>query len=610
MSVLIVDGNSYLFRAAYGYGVDNYGVVHGFLSYLSTMLTKYWFHRVIVCWDTGKSRWRRQVFPEYKAGRKDKQELDLNAVYSQAEDLRQYLSYYDIPQLEVAGVEADDLIAWVADYCSTVAEEQAVVISTSDKDLWQLVTEKVLVYDHLKDVLVDATAVRDRFGVPPSLLPDVRALSGDPSDNIQGVKGVGDKTATDLIVEYGSLGQLLDVDNKSKLAKYKRTSHILETDAAEIAYRLMKLSDLKSAKYYLSTDERRILSEALLRPKRLLAMDFQRLVDRFGGVTAACADFSCYRGELYTMATFFEDTPKLALNTLQEVDSAVLACSQCELRSHCAEYGSTLAEGYADAEIMIVGRNPGHDELVGGKPFIGRAGKRLDSMLGELGLTRRDCWITNVNKCYSNNNRVPSYGEIMACSAYLRAEIDLIKPKLIIGLGNEAMSLLTPYGGTGVTKHCGEILERPTGILGLVDAYVAVCVHPSMALRSPQGEAHMKFATQKLKEFLDARLVEDECEEFHTLTQVDWDFDGETYEAEHDEDRLGTLLTEVKTLMADGVWRTLAEIQAQVGRGSEAGISARLRDLRKEKFGSCTVERRRRGDPKEGLFEYRLEGGL
>lgn len=82
-------------------------------------------------------------------------------------------------------------------------------------------------------------------------------------------------------------------------------------------------------------------------------------------------------------------------------------------------------------------------------------------------------------------------------------------------------------------------------------------------------------------------------------------FDGDTFSPEHDERRLGSLLERVRELMLDGKWRSLAEIRTVAG-GSEAGISARLRDLRKKKWGSYTVERRRRGDPNGGLWEYRV----
>ena len=91
------------------------------------------------------------------------------------------------------------------------------------------------------------------------------------------------------------------------------------------------------------------------------------------------------------------------------------------------------------------------------------------------------------------------------------------------------------------------------------------------------------------------------------MTQTTMDFDGATYSSQHDGARLATQLGRVLALMADGKWRTLREIQEAVG-GSEAGVSARLRDCRKAKFGGRTVLRRRRGEPSEGLWEYRFGG--
>jgi|SRR5215469_10796086 len=92
------------------------------------------------------------------------------------------------------------------------------------------------------------------------------------------------------------------------------------------------------------------------------------------------------------------------------------------------------------------------------------------------------------------------------------------------------------------------------------------------------------------------------------MTQHEFNFrvGGDTYDPLLDKDRLGTELRAVYSLMIDSEWRTLKEIQAQIGLGSEAGISARLRDLRKARFGRHTVNRRRRGDGKDGLFEYQF----
>ena len=89
------------------------------------------------------------------------------------------------------------------------------------------------------------------------------------------------------------------------------------------------------------------------------------------------------------------------------------------------------------------------------------------------------------------------------------------------------------------------------------------------------------------------------------MTQTVMNFDGPTFSPQYDVERLTSQLAKVYALMRDGRWRTLGEIADSVG-GSEAGVSARLRDFRKERFGGHSVERRRRGEPSDGLFEYRL----
>ena len=94
---------------------------------------------------------------------------------------------------------------------------------------------------------------------------------------------------------------------------------------------------------------------------------------------------------------------------------------------------------------------------------------------------------------------------LSACSEYIRAEINFIKPKLIISFGNEAMSLVSPYGSSGVSKHVGEVLKSPKGIIGDISCWVGIMNHPSSALRSSKGESDFQYGTLKIKEFLDLR---------------------------------------------------------------------------------------------------------
>lgn len=187
---------------------------------------------------------------------------------------------------------------------------------------------------------------------------------------------------------------------------------------------------------------------------------------------------------------------------LSKLDQDIKTCSKCSLSSCTGDYGPTLPSGYADARVMIVGRNPGAEELKLGVPFIGRAGQRLDRLIQALGFTRRDIWITNTCKCYSTGNRAPSPEEIKACVPFLRREIDLLKPTFIMAFGNEAMSLFLKYN-SGITKHNGELHKDPCGgILGKVESLVTCCVHPSMALRGNVGETYFRQFEETMHEVL------------------------------------------------------------------------------------------------------------
>jgi uracil-DNA glycosylase family 4 len=507
-SVLLIDGNSYLYRAAYAYGTEGNGTVTGVLKYISDLLEGGNFYDVVICWDKGKSRWRKELYPEYKAGREEKRsQLDMDAVHEQGDLIRSYLKYKGLKQLAIWGIEADDLLAWTTDYYLGVLGYDEVMISTSDKDLWQLLDDGVVIHNHTKAQMVDGDMVLSEMGVRHTDIPSLKALAGDSSDNIKGIPGIGEKTAIELLRTYGSLGLVLDPDDPKELQSKKRTKRILdEASLAELAYRLVKIPRLSEAKWYLTERELQDLHDLDFEVPKSWRFEFQMLADRIGiGLQMSRRLAQTGEKDFTGMVALLEKEEEGQHLSLSSIDNAVLACSKCSLRGDCGDFGPTLPSGYEDAEIMVIGRNPGSDELVGGEPFIGRAGKRLDKFLEEVGLTRRDCWITNVNKCYSENNRPPTVGEIHACSAYLKAEIEILKPKFIITFGNEAMSMVTPYGFSGVIKHCGEILEKPSGILGDIDSWVAICVHPSAALRSKVGETHMSYATKMVRGFLEAR---------------------------------------------------------------------------------------------------------
>jgi len=518
--VLLIDGNPLVWRAAYaGYGVrGNSSVSKGVLGYFYAMIDKFRPRDLVVCWDKGRSRWRSEIYPDYKAHRMEKKresDLDLEMVKEQSGYVQRYLEALGVRQVVIPGVEADDTLSLLSEHYFHLVKDlpgAQVIIATGDHDLWQLVREdgKIVVWDPQKESLIDHATVVETHGVPPGLLPDLKALMGDASDNLKGVKGIGQKIGSKLLQDYKNLGELLSHDSGmlKELGKRVVTLRILDADdlLGEM-YRLVKLPHVVEAVHLLSTTEFGHLSQQLTQPLVRDGFRTRVMAERIG---KSCAESEplvpVSTQDLSNMVRHMEayKDPGTEWTCLREVDQAVMGCNACPLRPDTGQHGSTLPAGHEQADIMLIGRNPGAQELENGSPFWPQApaGARLDKFLDAVGLTRGECWITNACKCYSMSNRVPTWPEVIACSRYLRAEIDLVKPGLIICFGNEAMSLVTPYKSR-VTKHCGEILTHPSSILGRIQAMVAISVHPSAACRGGAGEANMKYAETQVKALLE-----------------------------------------------------------------------------------------------------------
>ncbi|MEI6306858.1 MAG: 5'-3' exonuclease H3TH domain-containing protein, partial [Deltaproteobacteria bacterium] len=209
-TLYLVDGSSYIYRAYYairhlsspsGFPTN---AIYGFIQMLLKLLNDHKPQHVAVVFDAGRMTFRTDLFPEYKANRAAMPD-DLR---SQVGPIHEVVRAFSIPALELAGYEADDIIGALARRFS--ANGGRVVVVTGDKDLMQIVTDRVTLLDTMKDKKSGIAEVIERFGVKPELVPDILGLAGDSSDNIPGVPGIGEKTAIKLIQEFGSLDRLLE----------------------------------------------------------------------------------------------------------------------------------------------------------------------------------------------------------------------------------------------------------------------------------------------------------------------------------------------------------------------------------------------------------------
>jgi DNA polymerase-1 len=238
-SLYLIDGHNVLYRTFYGLprlsapdGTPT-NVVLGTARILLKILREEKPYAIAAVFDSPEPTPRHTIFPEYKANRlKVPEEL-----LAQVPVVKDVIDALGVPRIEVPGAEADDIIGTL----SRLAEEKGleVVIISSDKDLYQLVSPKVRIRDSLKEKAVGVEEVRDTFGVGPGQVVELLALAGDPSDNIPGVPGIGEKTASGLIREFGTVENLLA--NTGKLKGKQREKIEKNAEMARLCRRLAEI---------------------------------------------------------------------------------------------------------------------------------------------------------------------------------------------------------------------------------------------------------------------------------------------------------------------------------------------------------------------------------
>jgi len=245
--VFLVDGSSYIFRAYHALPPLNrksdglqVNAVLGFCNMLWKLLRDMPpdnrpTHLAIV-FDKSEVTFRNKLYPDYKAHRPPAPD-DLIPQFAL---IRDAVRAFDLPCLEQIGFEADDLIATYAKEAGQRGATTTIV--SSDKDLMQLVTDKVTMFDTMKDRRIGIPEVIEKFGVPPEKVVEVQALAGDSTDNVPGVPGIGIKTAAQLIVEYGDLETLLKRAGEIKQPK-RREALIENAGKARISRQLVLLDD-------------------------------------------------------------------------------------------------------------------------------------------------------------------------------------------------------------------------------------------------------------------------------------------------------------------------------------------------------------------------------
>ncbi len=243
----LIDGMALVFRAYHAMRASNLrtptgepsGAIFGFTNILTSFIEKENPQKIAVVFDRAEPTFRHDIYPQYKANRDEFPE----ELGPQLENIKKLLDLLQIPRIEFAGYEADDIIGTLSKRAEANGVE--VYCLTSDKDYLQLVDEYVKIYKPTGNQgefeLIGPDEVKDKWGIKPQQIIDVLALIGDSSDNIKGVKGIGEKTAIPLIQQFGTLENLYN--NLSQVEKTSiREKLESDRDSAFLAKRLVTIA--------------------------------------------------------------------------------------------------------------------------------------------------------------------------------------------------------------------------------------------------------------------------------------------------------------------------------------------------------------------------------
>ena len=256
--LILVDGSAYIFRAYYGLPPMNrpdgtpINAVFGFTNMLVKLIEDYSNDKMIVIFDAARENFRNKIYSEYKANRGDAPD-DL---VPQFPLIRDCVRSFNIPQIEIEGYEADDLIATYSNLAKK--DDIETIIVSSDKDLMQLVSNKVTMLDPMKNKKIKIEDVEEKFGVKPEKVIYIQALTGDKVDNIPGAPGIGPKTASQLINEFKDIENLFKNLHKIKQEKRKNILALAEDDI-KVSLELVKLKN--DVKLSLSIEDIKSYSE-------------------------------------------------------------------------------------------------------------------------------------------------------------------------------------------------------------------------------------------------------------------------------------------------------------------------------------------------------------
>ncbi len=314
--LFLIDGSSYIYRAYYAirHLSNSQGMatnaIYGFTNMLLKVIRESQPDQLAVIYDSKGPTFRKDIYPEYKANRSAMPE-DL---VPQIPYIKRVVDAFNLPGIEKAGYEADDIIATLAGKFAAKGIEVTVV--TGDKDLMQVVSDRVCLLDTMKDKISGPTEVFERFGGADKVI-EVQALAGDSSDNVPGVPGIGEKTAKALIDEFGDVETLLASLDQLKGKRRENLENF--ADQARLSKQLVTLItdldlDVDDDAFVMAEPNRQALTEIFKE------CEFHKLLQEFSDDSRASAKEASYRAvlnetDLAEMIAALEKSERFAFDT-------------------------------------------------------------------------------------------------------------------------------------------------------------------------------------------------------------------------------------------------------------------------------------------------------
>lgn len=338
--IFLLDGYPFIFR---GYFVNQdlishngtpIGGVYGFTTMIMNIINEFNPEYMVVVFDTGLDNFRHKIYPEYKNHRPElPSELKI-----QFPLVREIVKYLNISAIEMEGVEADDVIASLANKFGKASDE--IIIVSSDKDLLQLVNNKVYIYDPIKKQYIREKETIEKLGVRPSQVRDFLSLTGDVSDNIPGIPGIGPKTAIKLLEQFDSLNNILH--NYANIASPRHRKLIEEhRQLAELSWQLVGLKQ----------DLNLNLSVENLRWSPPNAEQIRTLIHKFGFTSLITKASKLFKLELSHLIAKYPLSRASNISKIEITNSEILL--QVKSRAQESGYLSVLLEKEKNDYISI-----------------------------------------------------------------------------------------------------------------------------------------------------------------------------------------------------------------------------------------------------------------